>query len=209
MHADEELEAAHHHEPETKPSSGATPLIDKEERETGGVSLAVYLRYGKYAGGIKILVSGAVAMSLFMVFASQMNITIAEWTADSPSNQVKYRAYYIGMFVAAAVLTHAAVVTHMIIFWTAGLRAAKKIFAQMMQALLNAPINAFYEITPIGRILNRLSKDQAQLDYRIFASFCTAIANAFRGSFTIGICVYAVPWVGFALPVVFFCVYWI
>jgi hypothetical protein len=56
-------------------------------------------------------------------------------------------------------MTNVVVTIRLIIFWSAGIVAAKRIFWEMMGCLINAPINAFYDITPIGRILNRLSKD--------------------------------------------------
>ena len=39
--------------------------------------------------------------------------------------------------------------------WT----AAKAIHREMLKKVLNAPINLYFDVTPIGRILNRFSKD--------------------------------------------------
>jgi ABC-type multidrug transport system fused ATPase/permease subunit len=35
----------------------------------------------------------------------------------------------------------------------------KKLHEDMIEKVLNAPINLYFDITPIGRILNRFSKD--------------------------------------------------
>jgi hypothetical protein len=86
MHADQELEVAHHHDPEEKPLRGQVALIDREERETGGVSFQVYKKYATYAGGWKTLAGGLFAMLLFLVFSALVNIICAEWTSDSPQN---------------------------------------------------------------------------------------------------------------------------
>lgn len=40
-----------------------------------------------------------------------------------------------------------------------GWSAAKSIHKHMLNRVINAPINLYFDITPIGRILNRFSKD--------------------------------------------------
>ena len=40
---------------------------------------------------------------------------------------------------------------------TGGIRACRTIFTKMIEALIDAPVNKFYDVTPTGRILNRLS----------------------------------------------------
>jgi ABC-type multidrug transport system fused ATPase/permease subunit len=38
-------------------------------------------------------------------------------------------------------------------------RAAKILHSQMINKLMKAPINLYFDVTPIGRILNKFSKD--------------------------------------------------
>jgi len=37
--------------------------------------------------------------------------------------------------------------------------ATKRIHEDMVKYVLNAPINLYFDVTPIGRILNKFSKD--------------------------------------------------
>ena len=71
------------------------------------------------------------------------------------------------------------------IFWIAGIMASIRIFKQIASSLSDAPVNKFYDITPLGRVLNRLSKDQTLIDHRLFSSFGTTVANIFRSSLLI------------------------
>ena len=43
-----------------------------------------------------------------------------------------------------------------------GLRAAKKLHANMLQSLLRAP-TSFFDMTPVGRIVNRFSSDMQSI----------------------------------------------
>lgn len=43
-------------------------------------------------------------------------------------------------------------------------KASKIIHKHILNRVLNAPINLYFDITPIGRILNRFSKDLSILE---------------------------------------------
>ena len=87
------------------------------------------------------------------------NFTLANWTAESPDDQEEDKVYYMVLYSSLAILTMVIFLTRLIVIWSAGLRTAKTIFEKMLRALLDAPINKYYDVTPIGRILNRLSRD--------------------------------------------------
>jgi len=44
------------------------------------------------------------------------------------------------------------------------LRAVSILHNKMLNKVLSAPINLFYDVTPIGKILNRFSKDLNVID---------------------------------------------
>ena len=46
----------------------------------------------------------------------------------------------------------------------AGLKASKGIHNRLIGRVFNAPINLYFDITPVGKILNRFSKDLAVID---------------------------------------------
>ena len=39
------------------------------------------------------------------------------------------------------------------------LRAGRIIHEQMIERVVNAPVNLYFDVTPVGRILNKFSKD--------------------------------------------------
>ena len=78
--------------------------------------------------------------------------------------------------------------------------AAKSIFKNMLKTLLNAPINKYFDITPIGQILNRLSKDQANLDTSLFPAINWAAGQIFQLFIMICICSYVLPYMLIIVP---------
>ena len=50
----------------------------------------------------------------------------------------------------------------------AGLKVSKKLHKELIAYVFRAPINLFYDVTPIGKILNRFSKDLAVIDEQIY-----------------------------------------
>lgn len=57
------------------------------------------------------------------------------------------------------------------ILYGMNLRASRIVHKQMIKAVLLAPINLFYDVTPTGVVLNRFSKDLEVLDDEITMSF--------------------------------------
>ncbi len=115
--------------------------------------------YMDYCGGYKILISAAVLMAGWQAASMWSNFILADWTDASYSKQKRDRDYYIILFVSVSMSINLFVLLRMVIIFCAGLSAARTIFDKVLRALLDAPINKYYDVTPIGRILNRISKD--------------------------------------------------
>ena len=53
-------------------------------------------------------------------------------------------------------------------------KATKKLHQNMLASTLNAPVNLYFDVTPLGRILNKFSKDLSQIESSfgfLFGSF--------------------------------------
>ena len=73
---------------------------------------------------------------------------------------------------AALILVRAVVLT------LASVRAARKIQAEAISAVFQAPI-AFFDTTPLGRIVNRFSGDVQKVDVQISGQFMQLFLNFF------------------------------
>ena len=83
-------------------------------------------------------------------------------TALSTSPRMFYLGSYTGLGAAQSILMFLA--TFSLVF--AGIRASRTLHNTMLERLLRAPMQ-FFDTTPLGRILNRFSKDMYTVDVEI------------------------------------------
>ena len=50
----------------------------------------------------------------------------------------------------------------------AGLKVGKRLHNILIAYVFRAPINLFFDVTPLGKVLNRFSKDLAVIDEQIY-----------------------------------------
>ena len=60
------------------------------------------------------------------------------------------------------------------------IKVSTHIHEKLLNSFVKAPINLFYDITPLGRLLNRLSKDINRIDEEIGFTVGSVIANIFN-----------------------------
>lgn len=132
-------------------------LVQEEERERGKISLTVYLSYmaAAYKGALIPLIVLAQAMFQMLQIASNWWMAWAnpQTSGDSPktSSMVLLLVYMILAFGSSCFVFIRAVLVA-----TFGLAAAQKLFLKMLRNIFRAPMS-FFDSTPSGRILNRVS----------------------------------------------------
>ena len=75
--------------------------------------------------------------------------------------------------------------------------------------VFRAPINLFYDITPIGKILNRFSKDMAIIDESIYYNFGGFIVCVWQAASCFVIASIAVPYIIIVIVIFAILVYWL
>jgi ATP-binding cassette subfamily C (CFTR/MRP) protein 1 len=93
-------------------------------------------------------------MSCWVTLSVFSNIQIQYWCSDQ--SRRNYSLYlYLGLGIAAVLFTG----IRGYILVSSGMRQGLALHKKVMKALLYASLTKFYNRVPIGRILNRLSKD--------------------------------------------------
>ncbi|KAH8827646.1 multidrug resistance-associated ABC transporter [Flagelloscypha sp. PMI_526] len=170
---DEEAAAAPHPLEEQKDASDA--LMQIEERLTGSVTWDVYYQFFKLAGGITWVPAIVLVLALSQVLIS---LTLVWWT----SGEFGLKQYqYIGLYAGLGGLLTVLVFFVTFAFCITAMIAGREIYQRAFHALINAPV-LYFDTTPIGRILSRLSKDQDMIDNRI-ALVTMQFMQSFAGLF--------------------------
>lgn len=147
--------------PDTKATAVSKALDTTEEaRSVGHVKLEVYATYAKAAGGI------FVPFLITLMFASVevINVFLKWWLtywsshADS-TNQVWFLTIYALVNLASVVASFFCFLC-LVLF---SLKASKRLFQEMLDVIMRAPM-AFFDTTPVGRVVNRFSKDIYTVD---------------------------------------------
>ncbi|CAG7728120.1 unnamed protein product [Allacma fusca] len=170
-------------------------LIEVEKAEIGSVKRSVYLHYMKSIGW------GIVTLSLVFHFilhglTLSSSIWLSMWAAEPAVNGTQniakrnlYLSVYGGLGIGQAVAVFVATLSMAI----GSLRAAKFLHNQMLRNILCSPM-WFFDTTPLGRIVNRFSKDVDVADTTFPANLRTWLNCLFEVVSTFVIISYSTPW---------------
>lgn len=133
--------------------NGNSKIIKDEERESGHISFDVYKKYFTEAFGWWGI-AGVLAISL-MWQASLMASDF--WLAyETSSDSVYVPSLFIEVYAIIGTISCVFVVIRAFFVTFLGLKTAQSFFRQILYSILHAPMS-FFDTTPSGRILSRVS----------------------------------------------------
>ncbi|KAJ0987913.1 hypothetical protein J5N97_006269 [Dioscorea zingiberensis] len=142
-------------------------LVQEEEREKGRVSFSVYWKYitMAYKGALVPLI--LLAQILFQTLQIGSNYWMA-WAAPASADVEPpvSSLLLIYVYVALALGSSLCILVRAVLLVTAGYKTATMMFNKMHACIFRAPMS-FFDSTPTGRILNRASTDQSEMDTSI------------------------------------------
>ncbi|PWA03531.1 hypothetical protein BB558_000317 [Smittium angustum] len=157
--------------PLAKDDSREGKLIGVEESQTGRVKLSTFLTYVKAS-----TVSGML-IYIFLLFASQLlavmaNVWLQIWSNQSITKPgLHSTTFYILIYGLFGLVRSIFISIQNFSIWVVvAIRAAKKTHSALFQNIMRLPMS-FFDTTPLGRVLNRLSKDQETIDNSLPKSF--------------------------------------
>lgn len=155
-------------------------FIEDEHRAEGGVKLQVYWRYIK-AGTLQWWAISIVVMALYRVLDVAETWFIKAWGEGydgkhkdgifdflpPPTEDVVPWLWGFFLFVAGSAVLFW--FTNVIMFGV-GYNAAKSIFKEAVEKVAHATFR-FYDVTPVGRLMNRLTSDMNTVDGGLSTAF--------------------------------------
>ncbi|KAH8823291.1 multidrug resistance-associated ABC transporter [Flagelloscypha sp. PMI_526] len=153
-------------------------LMQIEERLTESVNLDIHVQFFKVAGGIAWAPLIVLVLILHQACTIFVSLVLVWWTSgEFGLKQYQYIGLYAGLGGSLTLLSWLSAFAFCILAMVAG----REIYQRAFHALINAPVS-YFDTTPIGRILSRLSKDQDMIDNRI-ALLSMQFLQSFAGLF--------------------------
>ncbi|XP_048480556.1 multidrug resistance-associated protein 1 isoform X3 [Plutella xylostella] len=144
-------------------------LIEVEKTETGSVKWTIYKDYLTSVGiGASLL---TVLMNLlFQVVQVGSSYWLARWSTEPNMTDANgtvitsTRDMYLGVYGGLGLGQVIAVSVSSLALYLGALAAARSLHNALLAGVLRAPSIGFFDCTPVGRIINRFSKDVDTLD---------------------------------------------
>ncbi|KAI9363460.1 hypothetical protein DFJ73DRAFT_811265 [Zopfochytrium polystomum] len=165
-------------------------LMSQEERSKGSVSLKVYATYAISCGVVSVFFFFVLATAGRFLSIAQ-DLYLADWADandrkttkllrglsldDEPKDDAFHRLTVYGVIGFLGAFTMAGQVLY--VWVLCGIRAARLLHNQMLTNVLHLP-QSYFDTTPLGRILNRFSKDVYTVDEvlpRVFQGFVNTL----------------------------------
>ncbi|XP_054168602.1 multidrug resistance-associated protein 1-like [Oppia nitens] len=127
-------------------------LVEVERAETGRVKYSVYFRYFKaitWFWCINVVVN----YGLMQAATAAQSVWLSEWSTNENNN-----VYYLIIYGVLGVIQIFFVSFGWYALTKGTIKAAKFLHLKMLEQIMHSPMS-FFDTTPLGRILNRFSKD--------------------------------------------------
>ena len=150
--------------PQPPPDTGR--LIEEEEVAVGKVSYKMYLSYIK-AFGVGLALCYVFALFFVRtVLESSSQVWMAKWSSSSATNETAgfSNAQSLGIYGAFSMSSCVVIGSSLCIIALGACRASTKLYDDLIFSLLRSPMS-FFDQTPMGRIMNRVSNDIESIDF--------------------------------------------
>lgn len=134
-------------------------LIKQEEREIGDRGFRPYLQYLNQNKGYVYFSVASISHIIFVIGQILQN----SWMAANVDNPKVTTLRLILVYLLIGVTSTIFLLMRSLFTVALGLQSSKSLFLQLLNSLFRAPMS-FYDSTPLGRILSRVSSDLSIVD---------------------------------------------
>uniref|UniRef100_A0A8C7K9P6 Canalicular multispecific organic anion transporter 2-like n=1 Tax=Oncorhynchus kisutch TaxID=8019 RepID=A0A8C7K9P6_ONCKI len=167
-------------------------LIQAETTETGRVKSKVFWEYAKAVGPL---------LTLFICFlygcqsaaAIGANVWLSQWTNDAAQNMTQENvSMRVGVYAALGITQGILVMVSSFTLAMGNIGAARKLHYALLDNKFHTP-QSFFDTTPIGRVINRFSKDIYVIDEALPSTVLMFLGTFFSSLSTMIVIVASTP----------------
>ncbi|KAJ3412857.1 hypothetical protein HDV05_008793 [Chytridiales sp. JEL 0842] len=200
---------------------GDGKLTDTEKMETGAVTSEVYMLYIKAMGGWLMLGTVLMGYVINHILATSQDVVVSWWALEyrenAPDQNVTLSTLtsssissfgfvnilkksmeeitdkYLIIYSIAAGLCILSIFTRLLLLLLSQYLAALKVHKMLLEKVLRAPLR-FFETTPLGRLMNRFSKDVVSVDFEVGTATGNTVFSLVATTVVLGTVAIIVPW---------------
>uniref|UniRef100_A0AAY4E1V3 Multidrug resistance-associated protein 4 n=1 Tax=Denticeps clupeoides TaxID=299321 RepID=A0AAY4E1V3_9TELE len=185
-------------------------MVAEETRSEGTIGIRLYLKYFRAGANVLVLITVMLLNLLAQIAFILQDWWLAYWTAeqeklDNLSSNVTNGVmqhqpnatqelnldFYLGIYGVATLVfgfMRSLVMFNMLV------RAAQNLHNRMFKCILRTPVR-FFDVNPIGRVLNRFSKDVGQLDSMLPWTFVDFTQVFLQILGVVAVAASVIPWI--------------
>ncbi|KAF7102142.1 hypothetical protein CFC21_103325 [Triticum aestivum] len=171
------------HAESVKPSP-ADQLIKKEERETGDAGVKPYMLYLRQNKGLLYFSLSMISHTFFVAGQILQNW----WMAANVQNPHVSALKLISMYIIIGVCTMFFLLSRYLLVVVLGIQTSRSLFSQLLNSLFHAPMS-FFDSTPLGRVLSRVSSDLSIIDLDFPFAFALSLGGSLIAYSNLGVLV--------------------
>ncbi|XP_013924730.1 PREDICTED: multidrug resistance-associated protein 4 [Thamnophis sirtalis] len=181
--------------------------LPEESRSEGKIGLTIYKKYfsagANYFVTFILLVLNILAQVTYVLqdwwlsyWANQqvmINVTRMEYGGQNITENLDL-PWYLGIYAGLTVATILFSILRSLLMFHILVNAARTLHNKMFQSVLRTPV-LFFDRNPIGRILNRFSKDIGHLDDLLPLTFLDFVQTFLQVCGVVGVSIAVIPWI--------------
>ncbi|XP_037468214.1 ABC transporter C family member 10-like isoform X2 [Triticum dicoccoides] len=144
----------------------ADQLIKKEERGTGDAGVKSYMVYLRQNKGFLYLSFCIISHMIFIAGQISQNA----WMAANVQNPHVTTLKLISVYIIIGVCSMLFLLSRSLSVVVLGIQTSRSLFSQLLNSLFRAPMS-FFDSTPLGRVLSRVSSDLSIVDLDVPFAF--------------------------------------
>uniref|UniRef100_A0A6Q2XJP2 ATP-binding cassette, sub-family C (CFTR/MRP), member 4 n=1 Tax=Esox lucius TaxID=8010 RepID=A0A6Q2XJP2_ESOLU len=181
------------------------PALPEESRSEGNIGFSIYLKYLRAGAGILMLIVVILLQFLAQTSYILQDWWLANWAGDQEElngtviiqdgvnvTQTLNLDFYLSIYAGLTIATLVFGFTRSLLMFNVLVKASHALHNRMFNSILRTPVR-FFDVNPIGRVLNRFSKDIGQMDSALPWTFVDFIFLEIIG--VIAVAASVIPWI--------------
>lgn len=146
------------------------------------------------AGGWHRLIASLATVALLRIAMQTPLLVLGQWADQKQAGLISDDRRHVKVMVVLILSMSVLQVAQSYLTLAFNCASSGALFRQVLNSVLRAPLDSFWNVQPAGRVINRLSGDMLTFDLTLSSGFSTLVSFAFSVLVQQWYCMSVVPW---------------